>query len=678
MILTTILSLLLSVTPSQIVSSEMTRCPDATYLDFREGKKLWNYASGLEMKAFLDVYETTGNEAIFNYVESWYDMMIDDEGNPYRYKLTSYNIDNICPGRTLITLYQKTRKEKYLKTLELLHKQLESQPRTKEGGYWHKAIYPNQIWLDGLYMGEPFLVEYAKYLGYDQMFDAACEESIHQFLTAASVTYDSATGLHRHAYDSSREMFWCDPVTGQSEHCWARALGWYCIAAVDVLENIPYDTKGRGELIKVLQRIINNIPRYADPKTGMWYQVMDQPGREGNYLEATASAMFTYAILKGVRIGVLDSSLLDYGKQCWKSLLKTFVTIDKAGLVNLNNCCTVGGLGGGDNRKGDFTYYISEPIKSNDPKGIGPFIWAALEMERLEPGVSIRVSNYRYGKPSATSFTFDDGNRDNYVLAVPELERRGWRGTFWLNCSRIPGEVKGVAHLMNWDEIRDLHSRGHEISNHGWDHKKLTKIPYEEAVAEIEKNDSAIFANIGVKPTTFCYAHNSRNTEIIKMVSKGRVGSRTSEFGFGGQSTDQQLRQRMNDAIQNGKWAVWMTHGLTHGYDHFKDLSRFASFLDYVKEHESDIWVGTFRDVAAYVAERDAVKLSIEKSKHQFKIKPSLVLDPSLFNMPLTMTVKGVKKFKVTQDNSKLSVVYHKDYATFEFNPYGGEILIKY
>ena len=381
--LATLLSILITVTPSQIVSSEMTRCPDATYLDFREGKKLWNYASGLEMKAFLDVYETTGDEAVFKYVDSWYDMMIDEGGNPHRYNLTSYNIDNICPGRTLLTLYQRTKKEKYLKTLHLLHKQLEEQPRTPEGGYWHKAIYPNQIWLDGLYMGEPFLVEYAKLLGDDQMFKEACEESMHQFLTAARVTYDPVTGLHRHAYDSSRKMFWCDPETGQSEHCWARALGWYCIAVVDVLETVPHDIKGRNEVVDVFRRIINTIPHFADPKTGMWYQVMDQPGREGNYLEATANAMFTYAILKGVRLGLLEKSWLKYGKRCWKNLLKTFVTVDENGLVNLDQCCTVGGLGGGENRKGDFAYYISEPIKSNDPKGIGPFIWAALEMERL-------------------------------------------------------------------------------------------------------------------------------------------------------------------------------------------------------------------------------------------------------------------------------------------------------
>lgn len=382
--LATLLSILITVTPSQIVSSEMTRCPDATYLDFREGKKLWNYAVGLELKAFLDVYETTRDTTVFNYVESWYDIMIDDAGKPHKYKLESYNIDNICPGRTLLSVYQKTGKEKYLKALRLLHYQLTTQPRTSEGGYWHKAIYPDQIWLDGLYMGEPFLVEYAAAFENDKMFRKACEESMHQFITAARVTYDTVTGLHRHAYDSSRKMFWCNPETGQSEHCWARALGWYCISVVDVLETVPQDIKGRDEVVEIFNRIINTIPAFADPKSGMWYQVMDQPCREGNYLEATANAMFTYAILKGVRIGLLEKSWLKYGKKCWKNLLKTFVTVDDNGLVNLNQCCTVGGLGGGDNRKGDFAYYISEPIKSNDPKGVGPFIWAALEMQRLE------------------------------------------------------------------------------------------------------------------------------------------------------------------------------------------------------------------------------------------------------------------------------------------------------
>ena len=196
------------------------------------------------------------------------------------------------------------------------------------------------------------------------------------------MTYDPATGLLRHAYDSSRQMFWCNPETGQSAHCWARALGWYCMSAVEVLSVVPEDTPGREALVAELRRIISVLPRYADKKTGMWYQVLDRPRRKGNYTEASASAMFTYAILKGVRLGILDASLEEYGRKCWENLLKTFVTVDGEGLVNLNRCCTVGGLGGKAMRKGDFAYYLSEPVKSNDPKGIGPFLWASLEMRR--------------------------------------------------------------------------------------------------------------------------------------------------------------------------------------------------------------------------------------------------------------------------------------------------------
>ncbi|MBQ2521400.1 MAG: glycoside hydrolase family 88 protein [Bacteroidales bacterium] len=382
--LTILLALLVAVTPAQIVSSEMTRCPDATYMDFREGKKVWDYATGLELKAFLDAYaEAACPRAAFDYAERWYDAMVDEDGVPFGYKVERYNIDHICPGRTLIPLYQATGKEKYRKALQLLHTQISTQPRTVEGGYWHKGIYPHQIWLDGLYMGEPFLVEYAAAFGTEAQFREACAESMQQFLTAAKVTFDPETGLLRHAYDASRQMFWCHPDTGQSAHCWARALGWYCMSAVEVLETVPEDTPGREALVAELRRIIGVLPQFADKKSGMWYQVLDQPGRKGNYLEATACAMFTYAILKGVRIGVLDASLLEYGKTCWQNLLDTFVTVDSNGLVNLNQCCTVGGLGGKAMRKGDFDYYISEPVKSNDPKGIGPFIWAALEMERL-------------------------------------------------------------------------------------------------------------------------------------------------------------------------------------------------------------------------------------------------------------------------------------------------------
>lgn len=461
--LTALLALLISVTPAQIVSAEMTRCPDATYMDFREGKKVWDYATGLELRAFLDAYtQAESSRAAFDYVDHWYDAMIDENGVPYGYRLERYNIDHICPGRTLIPLYKATGKEKYRKAMELLQSQLATQPRTVEGGYWHKGIYPNQIWLDGLFMGEPFLVEYAAAFSSPERFREACAESMHQFLTAARVTYDPQTGLLRHAYDASRQMFWCDPVTGQSAHCWARALGWFCMAAVEVLDIVPEDTPGRDSLVTELRRIIGVIPEYADKKTGMWYQVMDQPGRKGNYLEASSSAMFTYAVLKGVRIGVLDASLLEYGKRCWENLLKTFVTVDKQGLVNLNRCCTVGGLGGKAMRKGDFAYYISEPIKSNDPKGTGPFLWASLEMARI-----------RRAEQAMTEEALEDALREKpyraagglHVYEVPDLHDtpapRGYKPFYISHLSRHgsrtqTSEVRPFLFLATLDSLKEI------------------------------------------------------------------------------------------------------------------------------------------------------------------------------------------------------------------------------
>lgn len=291
--------------------------------------------------------------------------------------------------------------------------------------------------------------------------------------------------------------------------------------------------------------------------------------------------------------------------------------------------------------------------------------------------VKVSVAMYRDGKACATSFTFDDGNKDNFTIAAPELEKRGWRGTFWLNCSRIPGEVRGSKIKMTWDDVVTLHQRGHEMSNHGWDHKKLTKIPYEEAVEEIEKNDSAIFAHTGMRPTTFCYAYNAKNPEIVALASKDRVGTRTRQYAFGEQSSDQLLRQRMDKAIAEQDWAVWMTHGITRGYDYFKDPSRYTSFLDYVKERADKIWVGTFREVAAYIAERDAVILKQRVKGRRISVTPSLDLDPELYNMPLTMKVEGVTELQAKQSGKKLTVVYRDGCAFLDFDPYGGAVKLK-
>ena len=378
----------------RVVLSEMARCPEAGYIDGLEGKLKWNYTTGLELKAFLDVYEMAGQaghdigdrhsrldrESILSYVDSWYDAIIDSTGTIYKYKKGNYSQDHICPGRTLFQLYDLTGKEKYRRVMDSLYVQIQEQPRTPEGGFWHKKIYPQQMWLDGLYMAEPFYAEYtARFVTDSLSQDKNYGDIVLQFTTVYNNTYDAATGLLRHAWDSSHEMFWCNPETGQSDHAWGRALGWYAMALVDVIEIMP-DGPYKDCLIGILNNVYQVLPLYADRETGMWFQVLDRPYEEGNYLEATASAMFTYAWLKGCRLGVLGN--LEGAKQSYQSLLNTFVT-EEEGLVNLNQCCEVAGLGGKDNRRGDYEYYINERVRANDPKGIGPLIWAALEFERL-------------------------------------------------------------------------------------------------------------------------------------------------------------------------------------------------------------------------------------------------------------------------------------------------------
>ena len=363
----------------EVVRSEMARNPEASYIDGLNGKLKWNYTTGLELKAFLDA--NAEDASVLQYVDAWYDAIIAEDGSiGVNYKKSNYSTDHICPGKTLFKLYDLTGKEKYRKAMDVLYEQILEQPRTPEGGFWHKKVYPNQMWLDGLYMAQPFYAEYTARYVPDSRKAANFADIANQFILVADHTYDPATGLYRHAWDSSHEMFWCDPATGQSAHAWGRALGWYAMALVDVLPFLPEDTPGRDRMIEILRGIAGKLPEYADPATGMWYQVLDRPGQEGNYVEATASAMFIYAMLKGCRYGWLDCA--DYAKTCYGQLLETFVTTGSDGLVNLNRCCEVAGLGGKENRSGTYDYYINEKIRSNDPKGIGPLIWAALEYER--------------------------------------------------------------------------------------------------------------------------------------------------------------------------------------------------------------------------------------------------------------------------------------------------------
>lgn len=367
----------------QMVDSQMSRCPEATYLDYAEGRLKWSYTPGLELKAFLDVYETYGNQEIYDYVFKWYDEIVNEDGTIKTYSVEKYNVDLICPGRSLFYFYDKTGDEKFRKAIELLKSQLDAHPRTEAGAFWHKLIYPHQVWLDGVYMASPFYTEYAvRYLEGEEQIKVF-DEVVTEFEVAAKYTFDPETKLYRHAWDESKSMFWCDPETGQSQHCWGRALGWYMIAAVDVLDYLPEDYAGREKIISLLQTICAEIPKWADEESGVWYQVMDQPGREGNYLEATCSAMFSYTYLKAVRMGYIDESYSQYAIDLYQDVVDTFISTDEQGRISLEQCCSVGGLGGSNKRMGDYAYYLSEPIRPNDSKGVGPFIWASLEIEQL-------------------------------------------------------------------------------------------------------------------------------------------------------------------------------------------------------------------------------------------------------------------------------------------------------
>lgn len=342
-------------------------------------KPKWTYTYGTVLKALWDVWEVTGDPRFFDYVQGYYEAMIDEDGTIRTYDLKKYNIDMIKPGSALISVYEKTKKDKYRTAIETLRRQMREHPRTSAGGFWHKQIYPHQMWLDGLYMGSPFLAQYAGRFGEPALYDDVAK----QILLMEKVSRDAKTGLLYHGWDESREQKWADPKTGCSPHFWGRAMGWYAMAIVDVLDELPKDHPQRDEIIAVLDRMFEALVRVQDVKTGVWYQVLDQGGREGNYLESTASTMFVYSMAKAVRMGYVDAKYLAAARRGWEGILNEFITVDENGYVDIHRCCSVGGLGGNPYRDGSYEYYVGEKIRSNDPKAIGPFILAALEMERL-------------------------------------------------------------------------------------------------------------------------------------------------------------------------------------------------------------------------------------------------------------------------------------------------------
>lgn len=340
----------------------------------------WSYDYGVILKGFERLWKMTGDEKYFGYIRDNMDYFIQEDGSVKGYRQDEHNIDHLNNGKLLFVLHKETGEEKYARAAALLREQLKTHPRTSEGAFWHKRIYPYQIWLDGLYMGAPFYLEYL--LNFEQEGDLA--DVTRQFILCERHTKDEKTGLLYHAWDEQRVQPWCNPQTGQSPNFWGRSLGWFVMALVDVLELLPPEHGDFNELRRILNDTLSALRNYQDAGSGVWHQIVDAGGRKGNYLEASASSMITYAIAKGLRLGLLGSEWISSLDHAYAGLISEFVLETKEGWVNLNKICQVAGLGGEDRRDGTYAYYISEPIITNDQKGLGAFLLACTEYEYLE------------------------------------------------------------------------------------------------------------------------------------------------------------------------------------------------------------------------------------------------------------------------------------------------------
>jgi len=393
--------------------SEMKRVPESYLLDFSKKPK-WSYVMGIELEGMLDTYLRYGGDDILKYCKMYTDKMIAENGDITGYNILDYNLDNIRTGHFVTRMYQNWPEAKNLLAMQTMMKQLQDQPRTiADKVFWHKAIYAYQVWLDGIFMGLPFRVLTAPIMEKTQKArknrkapttQSIYDDAVNQLNITYQRTLDPKTGLNRHAYDETRKTFWADKETGLSQHCWGRAQGWFTMALIEVLDALPENYARRSEVIDLLKKDFDAILKWQDKKSGLWYQVMDSPKREGNYLESTCSAMFTYALLKAYRKGYVDSQYRDAGIKAYKGMIKNFIKVHADKTISLTQCCSVAGLGPAatpeveaamkqinpkgtvkENKKrdGSYEYYLSEPIRDNDAKGVGPFLWASLEMEMM-------------------------------------------------------------------------------------------------------------------------------------------------------------------------------------------------------------------------------------------------------------------------------------------------------
>jgi unsaturated rhamnogalacturonyl hydrolase len=390
--------------------------PDSIVYPDQNNSKKWNYEQGLIMEAFYQIWNKSSKNEYLNYIKKNLDYYVDNNGKIKTYKIDDLNLDNVSPGRALLNIYTITKNVKYKKAADILREQLRIQPRTKEGGFWHKKIYPDQMWLDGLFMAGPFYTEYTSLFGEKKSFD----DIVKQFFLIEKHCKDEKTGLYYHGWDESKLQKWANPETGTSSCFWGRAMGWYLMALVDVLDYFPVSYPQRNELIRIFRELSLSLINYRDPKLNLWYQVVDKGKEEGNYIETSGSLMIIYAFAKGSNKGYLPRNYYKIAEESFKSLQNNFIT-NENGLLNLTNVCAGAGLGGNPYRDGSYNYYIHEPTRINDFKGYGPLLLASFELEK---GNMIKFKNRRVGLDYFYNNEYKNNKRYHYIWE--DLENSGF------------------------------------------------------------------------------------------------------------------------------------------------------------------------------------------------------------------------------------------------------------
>ena len=374
----------------RFAESEMTRFPELWQYD--HGTRLYfGYTQGVGGCTMLRLWKETGDERYYRYVETWADSLVADDGTIHLYSREAYNLDLINAGKVLFDIRKATGDKKYRLAMDGLVEQLKNQPRTCDGGFWHKLIYPHQMWLDGIYMASPFMARYGAEFNKPEWTD----EAVCQITLCYQHTHDPATGLLHHAWDESRNQRWADPVTGLSPNFWGRSMGWFFMAMVDCLDYIPQDHEGYQRIVGYVRQLASVLPRYRDAD-GLWYQVLDCPGREGNYAEASVTAQFMYAYAKAINKGYLPIDVYaDIPRDAFEGLTRRLIRVEPDGILSLTQCCAVSGLGGNPYRDGSYEYYIHEKIRDNDGKATGPFIMGCMELEILQTTLDAQANNPR-------------------------------------------------------------------------------------------------------------------------------------------------------------------------------------------------------------------------------------------------------------------------------------------